>query len=270
MKKNIFYPYETYIVRYGDTLNKIAKKYKIPLNLLISTNPQIIKNKYITIGQIISIPNQITIPNHAISIPRQVITIIAPDQLEIIEKNVSEIIGDINNQDWNEANRKLTIIKSNLDELRPILEKDSIPLNLIYNINNAIANLDNAVTSESSYDAKVNANTISLYISYILDYYKTKLSTNIIRLKYIARSIIYNAEVENWNIVNDNFDFLNVVWNDLNPELSSAYSESINEFIQTIDSLGQSIANQDSVTTINNAIDILNQINLFEQSYISV
>ncbi|MBP1925589.1 LysM repeat protein [Sedimentibacter acidaminivorans] len=270
MKKNVFYPYETYIVRPDDTLNKIAHKYRIPLNLLMLTNPQIIKDKYITIGQIISIPRQIkNIPSRAISIPRQVLSIIAPKQLETIDITVGEIIDDINNQNWNEANSRLAIIKSNFDELKPMLEENLIPLNLIININEAIINLENAIASENVYESEVNANIISLYTSFILDFYETKLSTNIIRLKYLARSITLNAEVGNWNLVNNNFDFLNVVWNDLNPDFSSEYNQAILQFSEAIDSLGQAIENQDLDTTTNISNDILNQINLFEESYIS-
>lgn len=267
MKKNIFYPYETYIVRAGDTLNKIAKQYRIPLNLLVLTNPQIIKNKYITIGQIISIPRQaVNIPSRAISIPRQVVSIIAPKQLETIDIIVEEIIDDINNQNWNEANRRLSIIKGIFDELKPILEESLIPQNLIFNINETMVILENAIASKSAYESEVNANIISLYTSFILDFYETKLSTNIIRLKYLARTIILNAEVGNWDLVNNNFDFLNVVWNDLNPDLSSEYNQAILKFTQTIDSLGQAIENQDLVSVTNISIDMLNQINLFEES----
>ena len=51
----------TYIIKAGDTLYNIARSYGIPLNTLISANPQISNPNLIQIGQVINIPN--TKPN---------------------------------------------------------------------------------------------------------------------------------------------------------------------------------------------------------------
>ncbi len=47
---------ETYRVRTGDTLSKIAKFYGIPLNRLLAVNPQIVNKNKIFVGQAVNVP----------------------------------------------------------------------------------------------------------------------------------------------------------------------------------------------------------------------
>lgn len=57
---------ETYRVRSGDTLGKIAKFYCITLNRLLAINPQIVNKNKIFIGQVINVPERQTKPGPSI------------------------------------------------------------------------------------------------------------------------------------------------------------------------------------------------------------
>jgi hypothetical protein len=241
-----------YIVKPYDSLFSIANRFGVTYTQLLAANPQILRHNYITVGQIMSIPG--------IPLP------IAPAQLESIMSNAEGIIDDINNQDWDNAGDKVALIKSNFAELEPMMVS-SIPPSLIYNINNVIINLEEEVALKNAYDSRVQANLITLYISYILDFYKTEIPSCIARLKYSARKIILNAENNNWSSANDDLDFINVVWNNFQRMIPSGHGRDINEFSQIVDSLGQFIENQDSAQTIKTANDMLDKVAALEEIF---
>lgn len=57
---------ETYRIRSGDTLSKIAKFFGIPLNRLLAINPQIVNKNKIFAGQVINVPERQTPPGPSI------------------------------------------------------------------------------------------------------------------------------------------------------------------------------------------------------------
>lgn len=244
-------PNHTYTVRLGDTLNKIARQFRVPTNLLISANPKILQHNIITVGQMMSIP----------------MLKMAPIGLEEIETAAENIIDAIDMQNWDEANSQLSIIKNNFNKLEPILQENSVSPSLIYNLSGAIVNLGEEIASKKEYESKVQANLITLLISYILDYYKAEIPTDIDKLDFLGREIILNVEKGDWDSVNDNLDYINVIWKDLEPRLSSEKKQDITEFSQIIGSLGQFIKNKDADQTIEKANDMLDKINTLERNF---
>jgi LysM repeat protein len=55
-----------YTIKSGDTLSKIAAKFKVPLSSLLATNPQITSADHISVGQVIHIPNMQDVPPDAV------------------------------------------------------------------------------------------------------------------------------------------------------------------------------------------------------------
>ncbi len=236
---------QRYIVKPWDTLFSISHRFGVPYTQFLAANPQILRHNYITVGQIMTIPG----------VP---ISVAAPEQLESIESIAEDVMDDIDKQDWNNASDKVALIKSNFAELEPMIQ--AIPVNLSYNLNNAILNLEEEVALQNTYESRVQANRITLYISYILDYYKTEIPANISRLKYSGREIILNVENNNWSSAADNMDFINVVWKNFKTKLPGGHDRDINEFSQIVDSLGQFIKNKDSVQTIITVNDMFDKI----------
>jgi len=247
-------PNYTYIVHPGDTLNKIAQHFMIPYSLLISSNPQILYRNYITVGQIMSVP----------SVP---ISIIAPTQLKEIELNAENILNAIVMQDWDIANSELSIMKDNFNELKPILQENLISPSLIYRLEISIINLADEMALKREYESRVQANLITLYTSYMLDYYKVEIPTDIDKLEFLGREIIINAEKNNWDSIDDNFDFLNVIWKDLQTMFPSESNQLIVEFTQIVDSLGQFIKSKNSVQTISKANEMLDKVDALEECF---
>lgn len=243
---------QRYIVKPYDTLFSISYRFGVTYAQLLAANPQILHRNYITVGQIMSIPGA-------------PISATAPEQLELIESIAEGIMDDIDKQDWGSAGGKVSLIKSNFAELEPMIQ--SIPPNLIYNLNSAIINLEEEVASQNAYESKVQANIITLYISYILDYFKTERPACTIRLKYSVRKLILNVENNNWTSAEDDLDFINVVWKNFKTLLPSGYDMDIDEFSQIVDSLGQFIKNRDSAQTIRTAYDMLDKIAALEEIF---
>nr|WP_312579909.1 LysM peptidoglycan-binding domain-containing protein [Sedimentibacter sp.] len=241
----------SYIVANGDTLNKISQRFNVPLDLIISSNPRIMHDKYIVIGQQISIPD--------LEEP--------PTQLREIGIAAENIMAAIDMQDWDTVNLELETMRNYFDELEPILVDNSISPSLIYKLETTITDLGEAIASENAYESKSFANDITLLISYILDYYSTEIPTDIDKLDFLGREIILNVEEEDWDSALDNIDFVNVIWRNLEPQLSNFSAQDITEFSQIVDSLGQSINNRDPDQTIVHANEIINKIFQFEQNF---
>jgi len=239
------------IVKSYDTLLSIANRFGVKHTQFFAANSQILHNNYIIFGQM--------------PMPGIATFTIAPEQLQAIKTNAENIIDDINNQDWNNANNKLSVIKSNFDELQSLIITDSVSPSLLYNINSTIMKLDEEIASMKSYESRVLSNLITLYTSYLLDYYKAEIPTDIDKLNYAGRAIILNLEKFDWNTANDNFDFVNVIWKDLKPRVPSEYNQDIMDLNQIIDSLGQLIEKQDSAQTIIKVNDMLDKIDILEE-----
>ncbi|MDW5299328.1 MAG: LysM domain-containing protein [Sedimentibacter sp.] len=240
-----------YIVKPYDTLLSIAHRFGVTYAQLLAANPRVLQSNHITVGQIMAIPCE--------PLP------IAPVQLEVIMSNAEGIIEDINNQDWDNAGDKVSLIISNFAELEPMIQ--SIPPNLIYNLNSAIINLAKEVASQNKYESKVQANIITLYISYMLDYFNMEIPPCIYRLKYSGRKIILNVENNNWSSADDDFDFVNVVWKNFQKMLPIGNDMNIIEFNQIVNSLGQSIKNRDAAETIKMANDMIGKIVALEEIF---
>jgi len=243
---------QRYIVKPYDTLRSISYRFGVTYAQLLSANPQILQRNYITVGQIMSIP---VVP----------ILTIAPEQLKLIESIAEGVMDDIDKQEWDNAGDKVSLIKSNFAALEPMIQ--SIPPNLIYNLNNAIINLEKEVVSQNEYESRVQANIITLYISYILDYFSIEIPACIVRLKYVVRKIVLNAENNNWSSADDDMDFVNVVWKNFQRMLPIGHDMNIIEFNQIVDSLGQFIENRDSAETIKMANDMLGKIAALEEIF---
>lgn len=246
-----------YIVRSGDTMNSIAQKFNIPLNLLISSNPQILCNKYITEGEALSI---VSIP-HTTDAPKQI------DLIDVIETNAEDIIDDITKKDWVKAEAKVKILKNSIDELKPILRAKLVASILINNVVNAIATLEKEVANKNVYEAKVQANFITGNVSDLLDYFKPAMPTDLVRLDFLGRELTFNAEKNDWRYANANLERADEIWENLKTKLSSEFSKDITEFNQILDSLEQSIQKKDSAQTIKNANDMLDKVDALEEDF---
>lgn len=145
-----------YKVRSQDTLNKISQRFNIPINLLLSLNPQIMYNGNILVGQQIFITNK----NLTNELPKQTIE---------IESNSKSIMDDIDNENWNQAQNKLNLIKKDFNDLKPTLHSQSIPIDLINTIDNAIIALETEINLKNVHEAKVHAYIIFEYFPDILD-----------------------------------------------------------------------------------------------------
>ncbi len=247
-------PTHSYIVANGDTLNKISKRFGVPLDLIISSNPWIMNNKYIVVGQQISIPD--------FEEP--------PTQLREIGVAAENIMDAVDMQDWDMANLELETMRNYFSELETILIENSVSPSLIYKLESTIADLGEAITLENIYGSKTIANEITLLVSYILDYYIAEIPTDIDKLDFLGRELILNVEEEDWNSAIDNIDFVNVIWRDLEPRLSNVNEQYIIEFIQIIESLEQAINNMDSAQTIAYANEMMDTIYQLEQDLFSI
>lgn len=240
-----------YTVKPNDTLFMIAKQFGVPLVQLIKANPEISNTKSLYIGQIINIPELLPIPK----------------QLDAIESNAEDIIDDIYAADWEKAVSKVNLIKTNMDELTPLLQEAVVPAELISGMKLAIKNLEQNVIQKNAYSAIAQANRITMYIPDILDYFKVTIPTDVSRLDYLGRQIILNVEGNDWNEANNNYIAAKKIWENLKLQLDTKYSKDITDFDQVLKTLAESINNKSYQNTIDNANILLDKVDVLETDF---
>ena len=242
---------QQYVIKRNDTIYLIAKKFNIPIAQLIKANPQIVNPFGLYIDQILQIPDFLPIPK----------------QLDIIESNAEDIIDDLYKSDWQKAEDKLNIIKNNMNELIPILQKSAVSDELISGMNQAIKSLEENIKKKSTNPAIAQANKITKYIPDIYDFFKVIIPTDVSRLDYLGREIIVNVKNIDWTEANNNYLRANVIWNRLKKGLNIKYSKDIVEFDQILSALDESISKKDSELTIENANKMLDAVDILETDF---
>jgi len=244
-----------YIVLPGDNLYKIAQLFGIPVELLIAANPEIIRPYNLTVGQ-------------EIIIPKMQMPMIAPRQLDTLQSDLEDMIDDINNKNWQKATTKMDEITNTFYVLKPMIKAHMISNEIINNIDNGIAQLQNSVTAKKAFQAKVQANLITGYIPDILDSYKVEIPTDVPRLEYLGRAIILDIENNDWDSANVNFQKAIKIWDVLQKKSTSTYSSLINYGNQIISLLQQAIGSKDAVNTISILKDVLDKVDALKADYL--
>ena len=247
-------PEYQYIVLPGDNLYKIAQLFGVPIELLIEANPQISGPYNLTVGQ-------------EIIIPKMQMPMTVPKQVDTLESNAEDMIDDINNNDWKKAIIKMDEINNDFYALKPMLQAHMISNDMISNIENEITGLQDAVKSKNAYNAKVHANLITGYITDILDFYKVEIPTDVPRLEYLGRAIIFDIENNDWDSANVNFQKAVRIWDVLQKKLNDHYSNLITYGNQVISVLQQSISSKDAVKTTSILKDLLDKVDALKADY---
>ena len=244
-----------YIVLPGDNLYKIAQLFGIPVELLIAANPEIIRPYNLTVGQ-------------EIIIPKMQMPMIAPRQLDTLQSDLEDMIDDINNKDWQKATTKMDGITNTFYVLKPMIKAHMISNEIINNIDNGIAQLQNAVAAKNAFKAKVQANLITGYIPDILDSYKVEIPTDVPRLEYLGRAIILDIENNDWDLANVNFQKAIKIWDVLQTKFSDSFSNIIDYGNQIKSLLQQSISNKDANKTTSILKDMLDKVDALKADYL--
>ncbi|QHI71755.1 hypothetical protein [Aminipila terrae] len=180
----------------------------------------------------------------------------APSQLYAMEANAVELMNDLYAGDWQKSEEHLELIKSNMNEVIPLLNDASVLVGLIARMNLEISYLDQYVTQKETQQAIEQANRITIYTTQLLDYFKTDFPTDLNRFGYLARQIIIDAENNDWSEANNMYLILKKTWDKLKLLLNSQYQ---NDFNLIINSLGESIQSKDYQSTIKNANTLLDK-----------
>lgn len=190
-----------------------------------------------------------------------------PAQLNSIESNAEDIMDDITGDDWAAAQNRVSTIKSDYANLKPIMESSKISTKTIDGLNAAINNLETAVSAKKSYDSRVQANQISKYVPDISDSYATTIPTDIGRLDYLGRELALNAENSDWSSASSNYETTNKLWKNVSSKLSSNYKNDIDIFQNNMISLKDAIDKKDTVLTTTQANAFLENVDVLEVDF---
>jgi LysM repeat protein len=246
---------QQYVVKPNDTLFLIAKEFDVPLAQLIKANPQIENPNLIYEGQTIIIPDMPSIP----------------EQIAVVETEAMNVIEDIIMGDWDSAYDRINVIRTAMNNLTPILREAEVPNNVITGMTTAIRTLEQNILQRRTFSALSQANRITQLIADALDFFNVIIPTDLRRLAFFARQMIINVEQNDWNEALQNYRRAMTVWERIRPELEEAYGTDVMNFNQVMNDILASIDRRDYQTAINNAVRMLELINVladrFEQMY---
>jgi hypothetical protein len=190
-----------------------------------------------------------------------------PAQLDNIESDSEDIIDDVANNDWAAAQSKISDMKTNFSELKPILVSASVSTDIIDGLSSAIDGLDSAIRAKKSYDARALANKISKYVPDIYDYYTVTIPTDVSRLDYLGREIILNVENSDWSSASSNYETAGSLWSGLKLKLNTTYKNDIDSFQSNMDALKSAIDKKDSTETTKQATTLLENVDTLETDF---
>lgn len=190
-----------------------------------------------------------------------------PTQLDTIESDSEDIIDDVAKNDWASAQSKVTDMKTNFSDLKPILISASVPTDIIDKLSSAIDGLDTAVSAKKSYDSRVQANQISKYVPDFYDYYTDTIPTDVSRLDYLGREIILNVENSDWTSASSNYETASGLWSNLKSELNLTYKNDIDSFQSNMDAIKSAIDKKNSAETTNQANALLENVDTLETDF---
>lgn len=191
-----------------------------------------------------------------------------PTQLDSIESDSEDIIGDVTNNDWTAAQSKVNNMKTNFSNLKPMLVSASVEANTIDKLSSAINGLENAINAKKSYDSRVQANQVSKYIPDVYDYYTVTIPTDVSRLDYLGREIILNVENSDWSSASGNYKNASILWDTLKVKMNSTtYKKDINSFQSNMNALKAAIDKKDSTETTSQANAFLENVDTLEADF---
>lgn len=243
---------QQYIVRRNDTLFLIARRFGIPLSLLIQANPQLENPNQLQIGDVINIPALEPVPG----------------QLTDMENLALTMMDDVYQGNWAAAQVKLNQIKTAMSEVEPILRAATVPQGSITGLTQVINRLQHYLQTRQVYPSLAQANLITGYLPDILDHFATPVPTDFWRLYYLARAIVINIENNDWPEAGNNYQRTKAVWERLRAQTPAAYRSQVMAFNELMENLEQSIMNRNYLQSIEGANSVLTEGKALEDVFL--
>jgi len=187
-----------------------------------------------------------------------------PSQLGAIESNSEGIIIDAGNKDWNKVGSRLKVIKTNFNQLKPLMQMNATSKKIINDMGKSLNNLEKQVSAKKEYETMLVANALTKIMPDATDIFKPSTSTNFGRLSYLGREIDLNADKNAWTSAKANFNKIDKIWASLKPKISSTYSSDISKFNITLSDLSKSITDKNSGVVKGNVKLMLERVILLE------
>jgi len=173
-------------------------------------------------------------------------TVMPPKQLAILKSNAEGIILEAEKPNWTKIKGNLNLIKTNYNEIKPLLATAMVPNSVASNLSIAIGNLEKQIGLKKAYETRLEANKITKYLPDIADMYKLTVPSDIDRLGYFGREIDLNIEKGDWKSAKANYDSAKNMWTILKSRLSTKYKNDAVKFTTELDNLGKAINDKNS------------------------
>ncbi len=184
----------------------------------------------------------------------------APKQLEIIQINAEGIFVDSSKKDWNKVDSRMNLIKTNYNELKPLMQMATSSKDLIKNMGVAIDNLDKQIKAKKVYETRFDSNQLTKYIPDAYGHFKSSVNTDILRMSYHVREIELNADQAQWKSAKTNLDSIERIWPSTKAKINSTYSKDIAALETIFHDTNKSITAKNADMTRNNAKKMLDGI----------
>lgn len=170
--------------------------------------------------------------------------VMPPKQLNVIHSNALGLMTDAEKKDWAAAQSKMKVIRTNYDQLRPLMQASSVPTNRMNNLRNAISALEKQVSAKNSYATRVEANRVTRTLPDITDTYRATTPTNLSRLGYLGREMSLNVEKNDWRNAGINYNAAKTMWTSMGKQLGLTSNPGSTNLSSSLENVGRAIASK--------------------------
>ncbi|QIB68967.1 hypothetical protein Ami103574_06365 [Aminipila butyrica] len=180
-----------------------------------------------------------------------------PEQLEVIRTNLQDLMDHIYGGNWQNANSSLSVIQLAKSELIPILQEEMVPDELIdsMNLNNHM--LEQLLIQRDKEQALYYASQLLNDLADLLDYFQTPFPADLIRMDYMSRQLIFQAENMDWMEASASFSEIHNTWERVRPLLEMEADSQTGENGQEEDRQDAAASRTALLNGVDEAIDQL-------------
>ncbi len=189
-----------------------------------------------------------------------------PSQLGHIRTNAEDIIADASKKDWNKVQSRLNTIKTNFDQLKPMMQLNNKSKKVLDEMGKAINNLDKQIMAKNEYQTMLDANALTKLVPDALDIFKPKTSTDLGRLSYYGREISLNADHNNWTSAKGNLTKVQKTWESMKSKVSGTNRSNTLNFSNAVNDLNRAITDKNSSAVKANVKKMLDEVKLMESN----
>jgi hypothetical protein len=174
--------------------------------------------------------------------------VLPPKQLTALNLNALGIMNDVNKKDWTSAKSRMNQIRTDYNQLRPLMQASSVPSAKITSVRKAIDGLEKQIAAKNAYETKLGANKLTKVLPDVTDMYGTTVPSDLNRLGYLGREISLNVEKNDWKDAGINYKNAMTMWTSLTKKMGLNSNINSVNYSTSLGNMGKAITSKSAAS----------------------